>query len=142
MDLIENTITYCIKRGDFKRVYFILDSIKPIIEDMNTGEENIRILKRIFTKINSKPFILEIGRITDSDTTIEEDGFIAFVKHLDKTSIPSFIQLLGELQRIKSRRLTIDALSIVGRLDIKTLAEGLYEGKWYLSYWHSRNAQH
>lgn len=132
VDFIKNAIVYCIKSGDFKRASFIINSIKPIIEDNSLGEESIKILKRIFSAINSEPFIREIGRIIDSEAIIEDDELIAFVKHLDKTSIPFFIQLVGELRSIKGRRLVIDAISIVGRLDIKTLAKGLSDSRWYV----------
>lgn len=132
VDFIENAIAYCVKSGDFKRASLIIDSIKPIIEDGSMGEENIRILRKIYTTINSEPFIQEIGRIIESEAIIEENEFIGFVKHLDKTSIPFFMHLMGELQSIKGRRLAINALSILGRLDIKTLAKGLYDSRWYV----------
>lgn len=130
---IENTIAYCIKNGDLKRASFIINSIKPIIKDKNIGEENIRTLKRIFTAINSETFIQEIGRVIDSEAIIiEEDELIAFVKHLDKTSVPLFMQLMGKLQSIKGRRLVIDILSIIGRFDMEALSKGLYDSRWYV----------
>jgi HEAT repeat protein len=129
---IENSIDYCIKGGDFKRASAIVDSIKSIIKDAGIGEGNIKVLKRIFTMINSEPLVQEIGKIIDSRALAEENYFIFFIKHLDKTSIPSLIRLMGELRSIKGRRLVIDALSIIGKQDVKTLAIGLNDSRWYV----------
>ena len=132
VDFIEDSIDYCIKGGDFKRASAIVDSIKSIIKDAGIGEGNIKVLKRIFTMISSEPLIQEIGKIIDSRALAEENYFIFFIKHLDKTSIPSFIRLMGELRSIKGRRLIIDALSIIGKQDVKTLAIGLHDSRWYV----------
>ena len=129
---IENSIDYCIKGGDFKRASAIVDSIKSIIKDAGIGEGNIKVLKRIFTMINSEPLVQEIGKIIDSRALAEENYFIFFIKHLDKTSIPSLIRLMGELRSIKGRRLIIDALLIIGKQDVKTLAIGLNDSRWYV----------
>ncbi len=39
---------------------------------------------------------------------------------------------MGELQSIKGRRLLINILTVLGRLDIKTIAEGLHDNRWYV----------
>lgn len=129
---IEDAIYYCIKNGDLKNTSFILDSTKSAIDDAAFTEENIKTLRRIHSTINSRIFIQEIGRVLDSDVLIEENEFMSFTKYFNKTSIPFLIQLLGDLKEIKSRRLMINTLSTIGRLDVKTLAEGLNDERWYV----------
>ena len=129
---IENIINYCIKNGDFQKVCFILDSIKSFAEDGSLEMRNIEILKGAYNIINNELFIQEVGKTLESDLIIEENEFTAFAKHLDKTSIPHLIHMLGELQRIRSRRFVINALTVVGKFDVKTLAEGLHSDKWYV----------
>ncbi len=129
---IGDAITYCIKNNEFKSASFIINSIKSIIKDSGAEEKNIEIFKEIFILINSETFINEISRVIDSDALIEENEFIAFVKHLDKTSIAHFMKLVGQLQSIRGRRLVIEILSIIGNLDIKTIAKGLNDKRWYV----------
>jgi hypothetical protein len=129
---IENLIGYCIKGGDFNRANSILHSTKIFLEDESTGTENKKLVRKIYTTINGFLFIQQIGKILDSDIITDNKAFLDFIKHFDKTSIPHLIKLLGELQHIKGRRLLIDTLSIVGRLDIKTLGAGLNDSKWYV----------
>lgn len=129
---IENVITYCIKNGDFKNTTYIINSIKSIIKAGDAADEKIKTIKKILVSINSKTSINGISRIIDSDATIEEGDFKAYVKHLDKTSIPHFMKLIGQLQSIKGRRLIIEVLSIIGSLDIETIAKGLNDRQWYV----------
>lgn len=129
---IGNVITYCIKNSEFKSASFIINSIKSIIKDSGAEEKNIEIFKEIFILINSETFINEISRVIDSDASIEESEFIAFVKHLDRTSIAHFMKLVGQLQSIRGRRLVIEILSIIGSLDIKTIAKGLHDKRWHI----------
>ncbi|MEK6527894.1 MAG: HEAT repeat domain-containing protein, partial [Nitrospirota bacterium] len=132
VNFIESALDYCIKAGDFKRSCFILDSVKSIIGDKAIEDENIRALEKIYATISSEPFIREIGEVIDSKTLIEEKDFMTFLKHLNKTSIPSFIEIMGELKSIRGRRLVIDALVILGKLDIKTIAKGLNDSRWFV----------
>ncbi|MEF9437939.1 MAG: hypothetical protein L0922_04030, partial [Candidatus Mariimomonas ferrooxydans] len=129
---IENAITYCIKNGEFKNTTYIINSIKSIIKAGDAADEKIKTLKKILVSINSETSINGISRIIDGDATIEEGDFKVFVKHLDKTSIPHFMKLIGQLQSIRGRRLIIEVLSIIGSLDIETIAKGLNDRQWYV----------
>ncbi|MBI4698161.1 MAG: hypothetical protein HY758_04435 [Nitrospirae bacterium] len=100
---IEQTLAYCIRSGYFNKAVFVLDSLKPLLKE-NIGAENIKSLRRIYTTINSQPFIDELGAVLNSGTDIEEDGFAAFSKYLDKNTIALFIKLLGEISSIRGRR--------------------------------------
>lgn len=128
----EHAITYCIKCGDFKRASSIIKTIKDISKDKSLGDDNIQTLSRIFSTISSEPCIREIGIILDGETEIENDALMSYVRHLDTTSMPVFITLMGELQSIRGRRLIIDILSIIGKLDMETLSKGLYDSRWYV----------
>lgn len=132
VNFIESALDYCIKAGDFKRACLILDSIKSITGDKALEDENIRALERIYATISSEFFIREVGKVIDSKTLIEEKEFMIFLKYLNKTSIPCFIEIMGELKSIRGRRLIMDALTILGKLDIKILAKGLNDSRWFV----------
>jgi HEAT repeat protein len=127
---IEDTVSYCISGGEFKKAAFIINSIKSIIKNGKIKEEKIRALKRILHTMNSESYIQEIGKIIDSVAVIDENELIAYIRNLDKVSIPFFIKLMGELQSIQGKRLIIEILSTIGRLDIETIARGLSDTNW------------
>ena len=129
---IENTIDHCITKGDFKNVSYILDMIKSATGDKSYKDERIKVLNTIYTAINSEAFVEKIGAVLDRETVIEEDEFIKFIKHLDASSIPFFMHLMGEKQDIKNKHLIIETLKIIGSLDIKALANGLHDSRWYV----------
>ncbi len=130
--LVKDTIGYCIKEGDFKRASFILNALKSLIKDKTFGEEGESISEKIYTTINSESFVEKIGRVLDSGSIIDKDEFIRYIRQMGKDSIPLFMQLMGELRNIKGRMLIVDTLSIIGRLDLKTLAKGLHDTRWYV----------
>ncbi len=51
---------------------------------------------------------------------------------LDKISIPHMIEVLGELQDMKHRKLLCEVLAETGRQDIEVFSEALNDERWYL----------
>ena len=129
---IEQVMFYCIRGFDLKRANLVVNDIHYIEEKGSLEEAYIKILRKVFAAINSRPFIKEIGIAIESISETDKDALMAFVQNFDKTSIPFFIELLGELNSIKGRRLIIDILSIIGKLDIDAIAKGLDSSEWYV----------
>jgi hypothetical protein len=128
---IESTLKYCVAIGDFRSASHILNVIKDDTKK-RVYEDKKNIFDPIFTVINSSSLIEEVGRVLDNVTAIEEGWFISYIKHLNETTIPHFINIMGEVQSLKGRHLVIEALVIIGQLNIKTLAEGLKNSKWHV----------
>jgi HEAT repeat protein len=55
-----------------------------------------------------------------------------YLHFLDRNSLPDLIQLLGDLQDRRQRRLLCDVLAEKGREDIEVLADALKDERWYL----------
>lgn len=128
---IESTLKYCVARGDFRSASYILNVTKDDIKK-RVYEDKKNIFDPISTVINSSSLIEELGRVLDNVTAIEEGWFISYIKHLNETTIPHFVNIMGEVQSLKGRHLVIEALAIIGQLNIKTLAEGLKNSKWHV----------
>lgn len=128
---IESTLKYCIAIGDFRSSSHILNIIKDDTKK-RVYEDKKNIFDSIFAVVNSSSLIEELGRVLDNVTEIEEGWFISYIKHLNETTIPHFINIMGEVQSLKGRHLVIEALAIIGQLNIKTLAEGLKNNKWHV----------
>jgi len=128
---IEAALKYCVSTGDFRSASHILNVIKEDTKK-RVYEDKKNIFDPIFTAINSSAMLEEVGKVLDNVTTIEEGWFIAYIKHLNESTIPYFINIMAEVQSLKGRRLVIEALAIIGQLNIKTLAEGLKSSKWHV----------
>ena len=132
VNFLGEAMSYCIKKGDFNKAAVILETVKNITNNKEFENEKIQALQKIYTAANSNILIEEIGTILDSEAIIEKNDFLAFIKHLDKFAIPPFMRLLGDLWSIKGRRLTIEALVALGRLDLEAIAKGLQDSRWYM----------
>ncbi len=128
---IELTLKYCVARGEFRSASHILNVIKDDTKK-RVYEDKKNIFDPIFTVINSSSLIEEVGRVLDNVTAIEEGWFMSYVKHLNETTISHFLNIMGEVQSLKGRHLVIEALAIIGQLNIKILAEGLKNSKWHV----------
>lgn len=130
IDLIEELLWYCLINGDFKNASTILDNLKEVIERRLFGTEGVRRLNLLYNSVNKESYVNEVGRVLNTKPIIDENGFTRYIKHLDKSSIPYFLQLMRESKDMKGGHLIVEALSILGRHDIKALADGLNDERW------------
>jgi HEAT repeat protein len=132
VDFMSNALLFCVRSGDFGRAESIVRSVKSVLEKSALDKDKERTLNKIFTFINSESFIREIGSAVDQERDVEEEQLKAFIKNMDRSAVPVFMQLLGEMQTIKGRRLLIEVLAILGKLDIDAIVKGLYDDRWYV----------
>lgn len=133
VSFIEDVILYCVKEGDFRRASLTLNRLRSFFNAKEANDERVRLAKKIFTTINNETFISTLGNVFDSTTVkIDEDELVAYSKHLDKTSIPHLLQLVGTLKTIKGRRYIINILSVIGRGNIELIAKGLRDKQWFV----------
>jgi hypothetical protein len=127
VQIIEDIIENCLVKGDFEKASYVLDMVKYIIEDKTSGDNNTGTFMKIHDAINSGAFIEKIIETLEGLPEIDKIGFEAYIKHLDKRSIPSFMPFLGQP---KSRPFLIDALIILGQHNAETVSRGLQDRKW------------
>ncbi len=70
--------------------------------------------------------MLKVGNLEDTE------NFSKFLFLLTHSAIPSLIELLGNINQMKVRRLVCEALVALGRDDISGLVEGLRDSRWYV----------
>jgi len=132
ISLMESIIEYSVKNADLESVVDILKKVKIVMRDGHTHPEAEAFLKRVINYAGSPGIIRVIGGIMDSGVGFEEDVSNEFIKHLDKNAIQSFIDVLGELQNIRSRKTVINILKTVGPGDMDVLLKSLHDRRWYL----------
>jgi hypothetical protein len=127
---LKDILAYCVKRGDFRNASYTLSKLRKDIQEGVIGQNNASVLEQVFVTANSRSLIGMISEVMESSTIINEADYLDFIKHLNKNAIQPFMQLLGEVDSVKKRRLIIDTLSVIGKDDVTTVATGLKSGTW------------
>jgi hypothetical protein len=127
---IKSTLEYCVLNGDFKNANYLLDLVRENIDKKLSSDMSGNELRTIYDYINSPLMIEELGRRLDALTDIDREAFLGYIGHLGKSTITHFINLLGDVQSINGKQLLLDALTILGKQDIKVLADGLRDTRW------------
>lgn len=126
------SIAFSVSRGDVPGASDILRRIGEMLEDNRLPDEPKKYLRRIIIRAGSESIITLLGEVLDKGPEMDEKVMEDFVKLLDKNAIVPFMKILGELESMGGRRAVIDALVLLGRRDILTLAKGLNDSRWYV----------
>jgi HEAT repeat protein len=76
--------------------------------------------------------IKDIARTLEEDGEMDEESFLEFISFLDHTSIDSLMEELAQAEKIRTRRLLIKAISLIGGNDIQRLIKWLDDDRWYV----------
>ncbi|MBI5212166.1 MAG: HEAT repeat domain-containing protein [Nitrospirae bacterium] len=130
--LMESIIEFSVKNVDLESVVDILKKVKAVMGDEHAYPAANAFLKRVTDYAGSPGIISTVGLMMDSGQGFDEDVLDEFARHLNKNAAQSFIDVLGELQNIRSRRVVIHMLSILGRNNMEVLFKNLHDRRWYL----------
>lgn len=131
-ELMKSAIKYAVEHANLKAVINILKSIKEALEKRIFPENILMYLKGVEYFCNSQIIAKSFGEVLDLGVEYDDDIITEFSEVLDKSSIPHFVSILGQLNNISSRKTVIKILTELGRKDIKLLARGMNDKKWYV----------
>lgn len=127
-----NAIDYAVILGDIHIVTDMLSRLKVLLENKNISDEIKKYIRKVMLFAGSETVVKHLGELLDSGQDIDEKIFDDFVKYLEKNAIIPFMQMLGELKSIHSRKIVIDALTYLAPKDIMLLSSGLNDARWYV----------
>lgn len=127
-----NAIDYAVVRGDIHIVTDMLSRLKVLLENKNISDEIKKYIRKVMLFAGSETVVKHLGELLDSGQDIDEKIFDDLVKYLEKNAIVPFMQMLGELKSIHSRKIVIDALTYLAPKDIMLLSSGLNDSRWYV----------
>ena len=130
--LFAGVIEYVLSREDIDTATGILLKLNHLKDAKGISEEIRNCSKKILVNISTEKIINLLGNILDGSRKKKDKKIEDFVKCLDVQAIPPLITILGELKKIHSRKLIIEALVILGRKDMVSLAERLNDSRWYV----------
>lgn len=129
---IRNTMTYSLEQGNMDAFIHIAKSLIRMSEDKGIYEGIKKLIHILLSSISSEEMINYVGEIFDTNPEIDEGILLEYKELLDKTAISPLIALLGRLKSIHGRKRVISLLVDLGKMDIQTLAKGLYDSRWYV----------
>lgn len=130
--LFKGALEFSLRTGEMSVVSTILTRIRTLLDDKKVPDAIKEYIKKITQFAGSEPMIDMLGEILDSSQEIEDGWFEQYFTLLDKNAIAPLIKILGSLENIHSRKVIIEALTLIGPKDIVTLAKGLDDPRWYV----------
>ncbi|MCL5024238.1 MAG: HEAT repeat domain-containing protein [Nitrospirae bacterium] len=130
--LLKEVFSYCIQRRDLRLVVQVLKKTRETAESPSLSEAARRQMNGLLSMINSPESVKSAGAIFDSEANVEETVLAEYLEFLDRTAIPPFMTLLGEMEGIHGRKIIINILIYLGKMDLQTIAKGLQDHRWYV----------
>jgi HEAT repeat protein len=125
-------IEYVLGREDIDTAAGVLLKLNYLKDARGISDEIRNCSKKILVNISTEKTINLLGNILDGGSKIKDKKFEDFVKCLDVQAIAPLVLLLGELKKIHSRKLVVEALVILGKRNMASLGEGLNDSRWYV----------
>ncbi|HWR59950.1 MAG TPA: HEAT repeat domain-containing protein [Thermodesulfovibrionales bacterium] len=130
--LLKDVFSYCLRQGNLKSVVDIMRRTKELSEKPSIHDAVKRQLKLLLSSVNSAESVKSVGEIFGSDAEVDENVLNEYSGFLDRSAIPYFMLLLGELESIRGRKIVINILIQLGKKDILAVAKGLQDPHWYV----------
>lgn len=114
------------QKKDIHGIIEIMDRLKKIAVIYRDPKQS-EIINNVLAKAGS----IENLRILFAESLDSED-IRNYLLLLEKNAISNMLQILGELQDRKHRRLLCEVLAEVGRQDLSAFSEAIKDERWYL----------
>jgi len=125
-------IEYLLGMEDIDTATGILLKLNHLKDENGVSKEIRNCSKNILINISTGNIINLLGNILDGSNKINDKMIEDFVKCLDEKAIKPMVLILGDLKKIHSRKLIVEALIILGRRNMDSLMEGLNDSRWYV----------
>ncbi len=129
---MKQTLEYAMLNANLGAVNTLLYHVKDISRDTGSSDEVKQYALLADEYVNSEAFIRLFGDVIDKGIEFSDNLIQEFSSFIRIASIPHFILIIGELNRISARRTVIKILSDKGAKDIDLLAKGLSDKRWYV----------
>jgi hypothetical protein len=129
---LKDTIRYAMKHGEIRVILDVMKKSRGVIDDPSMTDEEKKLMKALPYFLGDEEIVGYLADVLESGIEIDGKVFEEFTNCLEKNSIPPLVKYLGELATIRARKYVIEALTVIGRRDVPTLAKGLDDQRWYV----------
>ncbi|HZX47592.1 MAG TPA: HEAT repeat domain-containing protein [Nitrospirota bacterium] len=133
MSYIENAIKSKILTGDYARTSEFLNRIKKISEnEKEISPKHAETARGLIDALGDEAFLQELTQSLNASKTDNIDEIYSILAMLNKNSILPMINMLSDLEQIKSRRVVCDALAVLAKDNLESVLIKLQDENWYI----------
>jgi hypothetical protein len=129
---IRDAVQFCMRHGDIPMITRIMRRTRDIMEEPSLKESGKNYFRMLSQYLGQQEMTAYHAELLDSSVEIDPNAYEEFIGYLDKNAIQPLIRHLGELKTVRARKHAIDALILLGKRDIESVAKGLDDQRWYL----------
>jgi HEAT repeat protein len=118
--------------GEFKKASDLLKRIYMLLKAPGIKGWQIEIIRKLILGAGEEQRIERIGRAVENEEGIRLEDLFSYLVLLQRSSIKPLIKSLGEWSKSKTRRVTCDALSEIGKNAIEMFTPYMDDPRWYV----------
>ncbi len=131
MNNLDSALVYLLHDGGFGTAGLILKRFRELTGESDTfGKKEVERIKASLKKAGSEASVKTATEILNTGKDVSLDDFQFYLSQLEKSSVISLSNLMGDIQDIKYRKALIETIVVLGRDNIEVLASGLKDKRW------------
>ncbi len=131
MNNLDSALVYLLHDGGFGTAGLILKRFRELTGESDTfGKKEVERIKASLKKAGSEASVRTATEILNTGKDVSLDDFQFYLSQLEKSSVISLSNLMGDIQDIKYRKALIETIVVLGRDNIEVLASGLKDKRW------------
>ncbi len=133
LDVMERVIRVFVRRGSFSHAARILKALRDLERDSSELPEPHRALLAVaMQRMGEAERIHEIGPVLNKGLEGETADLEAYLRMLPRRAVEPLLDLLGEVNLRKARRVLCEALVDLTGGDIEPLVKRLDDSRWFV----------
>lgn len=133
LGIIDTIFENLMSKGDLKHARKILE----FFWEMSAPAKNLPSplqaqIQDAFIKAGDAKRILLLAPVLNAEPTEPSEELFSFMILFEKSAIPSIVELLAAVEKMKARRVLCDVLVEMGKMDLEGLISKLADQRWFL----------
>ena len=133
LGIIDNILENLMVKGDFYHSRKILEFFWEMSDpSKNLPPVLLAQIQNALIQAGGAKRILALQPVLNTELPVQLEDLFSFMVLFQKNAIPSIIELLASVEKMKARRVLCDALVELGKMDIDALIAKLEDDRWFL----------
>jgi hypothetical protein len=133
LGIIDNILENLMQKGDFYHARKILEFYWEMSDpSKNLPSALVNQVQYSLINAGDAKRILTLQPVLNAEISVQLEDLFSFMVLFQKNAIPSIIELLASVEKMKARRVLCDALVELGKMDIDALIAKLEDDRWFL----------
>jgi len=118
--------------GEFRKASDLLARLNILLNTFQLEDWQIKTIQEFIAAAGEPQRIERIGKVLEKEKGGQLEEVRIYLTFLRPNSIPSLIQVLGELSDSKPRRMLCDVICEIGKNSVEIISTFINDPRWYL----------